>query len=109
MSGESIPFNPIPRLGHPEEAIDLLDPAQHFQGDFPSPSLKEEEAERVEKAEKAAIEAERQAKEKKKLEASRKARKVSAGRKGRKASIVTGPLGLVEEPNIRRAQLGAGA
>ena len=101
------PFNPIPRWRKPEEAMDLLDPAQHFQGDAPSPKEREEVVRKAEADERAKIEAEKLAKEKKKLEAQRKERKTRAGRKGRRASIVTGPLGVQEQETVRRASLGA--
>ena len=57
----------------------------------------------AEASEKAAVETERLATAKTKLEAQRKKRRGSAGRKGRRASIMSGPLGAGKEPEVRRA------
>ena len=102
------PFDPIPHFGGIESAMDLLDPGQHFQGEFYTEELVEEEKKRVEGVEKAKIETEKKESAAKTLEAQRKARKASAARKGRRASMVSGPLGAQEEAKVRRATLGSG-
>lgn len=100
------PFNPVPRYRKPESAMDLLDPAQHFQGDLPSKKEQEEHLRRVEGEEKEKIKQEKLDAAKKALEKKRGLRKRAASRKGRRASIVTGALGTNKEPEIRRASLG---
>ena len=91
---------------NPESAMDLLDPGQHFQGEFYTEEKVEAETKRVEGVEKTKIETEKKEAAAKKLEAQRKARRTSAGRTGRRASIATSALGVQGESNVRRASLG---
>ena len=93
----------------PENAMDLLDLGQHFQGEDYTEEMVEDTLKREAADEAKKISDEKLASNKKKVEAARKARRTSAGKTGRRASIVTGPLGDTGEPEVRRASLGGGA
>lgn len=96
----------LPRYRKPETAMDLLDPAQHFQGETPSEKDVEQELMKTEAEEKAKVESERLEAKKIALEKKRGRRKQASKRVGRRASIITGPMGIQKEPEIRRATLG---